>query len=103
MNLPVADLSTTTQPSAAPSAVVMYTTTICAYCIRAKMLLKKREIPYEEINVGSDADKRSWLVQATGRKTVPQIFIHGQSIGGFEELAAMDRAGTLMPMISGRG
>ena len=79
----------------------MYTTTICAYCIRAKMLLGKRNIPYEEINVGGDHDKRAWLVQATGRKTVPQIFIHGRSIGGFEELAALDRAGQLMPMIHG--
>ena len=75
------------EPSAPPPAVLVYTTSICAYCIRAKMLLSKRGIPYEEINVSSDHDKRLWLVQVTGRKTVPQIFIHGQSIGGFEELA----------------
>ena len=81
----------------------MYTTTLCAYCIRAKMLLGKRGIPYEEINIGSDHGKRAWLVQATGRKTVPQIFIHGRSIGGFDELAALDRAGKLMPMIHGTG
>lgn len=81
--------------------VQMYTTTICAYCIRAKMLLGKRHIAYQEINIGGDHDKRAWLVQVTGRKTVPQIFIHGRSIGGFEELAALDRAGQLMPMVQG--
>ncbi len=91
------------EPTPQPPVVRMYTTTICAYCIRAKMLLGKRDIPYEEINVSSDHEKRAWLVQATGRKTVPQIFIHGRSIGGFEELAALDRAGQLMPMIHGTG
>ena len=66
------------------------------------MLLGKRNIPYEEINVSGDHATRAWLVEVTGRKTVPQIFIHGRPIGGFEELAALDRAGELMPMIEGR-
>ena len=78
MNQPVPE------PAPQPPVVRMYTTTICAYCIRAKMLLGKRHIPYEEINVSGDHEKRAWLVQATGRKTVPQIFIHGRSIGGRE-------------------
>jgi glutaredoxin len=54
----------------------------------------------KEINVSGDHDARAWLVEATGRRTVPQIFIHGKSIGGFEELAALDRAGELQPLLA---
>lgn len=76
--------------------VRIYTTTICPYCIRAKMLLKKRGIPYEEIDVGGDAEKRAWLVEASGgRRTVPQIFIKGEAIGGFDNLAKLDESGEL--------
>jgi glutaredoxin 3 len=73
----------------------MYSTTYCAYCVRAKMLLKRRGIPFEEIDVTGDDEKRKWLVETTRRKTVPQIFIDGESIGGYEELAALDRKGAL--------
>ena len=80
----------------------MYTTRICPYCIRAKMLLKKRDIPYEEIDVEGDHAMRAWLVKATGGlRTVPAIFINGQPIGGFDELHALDRAGRLMAMVAG--
>jgi glutaredoxin 3 len=81
--------------------VKVYTTTICPYCIRAKALLAKRGIAYEEINVESRPDMRDWLVKATGRKTVPQIFIAGEPIGGSDELAALDRAGELMRRVLG--
>jgi glutaredoxin 3 len=81
--------------------VKIFTTMICPYCIRAKMLLKKKGIPYEEIDVGGNAEMRSWLVQASGgRRTVPQIFIKGQAIGGFDELAALDRAGKLEALLT---
>ena len=60
------------------------------------MLLKKRGIAFEEIDVTHDDAKRAWLVQATGRRTVPQIFIDGESIGGSDELHALDRKGELM-------
>ena len=74
---------------------------ICPYCIRAKMLLKKKGIPYEEVDVGGDRDARDWLIQVTGgRRTVPQIFIKGESIGGFDELAALERAGRLDAMLA---
>jgi glutaredoxin 3 len=73
----------------------MYSTTICPYCIRAKMLLNGKRIPFEEINVGGDHEKRAWLVKVTGRRTVPQIFIDDEPIGGFEELRALDRSGEL--------
>jgi glutaredoxin 3 len=73
----------------------MYTTLICPYCIRAKMLLKAKGVAFEEINVSGDHEKRAWLVQTTGRRTVPQIFINDESIGGFDEMRALDVAGEL--------
>lgn len=73
----------------------MYTTTICPYCIRAKMLLKAKGVTFEEINVSGDHDTRDWLVEVTGRRTVPQIFINEESIGGFDEMRALDLAGEL--------
>jgi glutaredoxin 3 len=75
--------------------VTIYTTRVCGYCIAAKRLLAARNVPYKEIDVSSDAAKRAWLVAATGQRTVPQIFIAEESIGGFDELAALDRAGEL--------
>jgi GrxC family glutaredoxin len=70
--------------------VEIYTTQFCPYCVRAKRLLQERHIPYEEIDVEGDDALRADLVQRTGRRTVPQIFIDGRSIGGYEELAALD-------------
>lgn len=75
--------------------VTLYTTRVCGYCIAAKRLLDARNVPYKEIDVSNDPAKRAWLVEATGRRTVPQIFIADESIGGFDELAALDRAGAL--------
>jgi glutaredoxin 3 len=75
--------------------VRMFTTLICPYCIRAKMLLKSKRIAYEEIDVSGDHAMRAWLVKTTGRRTVPQIFIGDEPIGGFDELRALDRAGEL--------
>lgn len=73
----------------------MYTTTVCPYCIRAKMLLKKKGVEFDEVNVDGDAEKRSWLVERTGRRTVPQIFINDEPIGGFDDMHALDRSGEL--------
>jgi glutaredoxin 3 len=75
--------------------VTVYTTRVCPYCIAAKRLLGARSIAYQEIDVSNDDAKRAWLVEATGRRTVPQIFIAGESIGGFDELSALDRSGEL--------
>jgi glutaredoxin 3 len=80
--------------------VKFYTTSYCPYCTQAKALLKKRNIAFEEIDVTHDEAKRAWLVQASGRRTVPQIFINGESIGGSDELHALDRKGELMPKIN---
>jgi len=75
--------------------VKLYTTSSCPFCIRAKRLLEARGIPFEEIDVGNDDVLREDIIQRTGRRTVPQIFIDEHSIGGFEELAALDAAGKL--------
>lgn len=80
--------------------VQMYTTKICAYCVAAKALLARKGVPYEEIDVSGDHEKRAWLVQQSGQRTVPQIFIGGISIGGFEELRALDRKGELDPLLN---
>lgn len=75
--------------------VVVYSTTYCGYCVRAKMLLNRKGIAFTEMDVTDDDAKRAWLVTTTGRRTVPQIFIDDKPIGGFDELAALDRAGEL--------
>ena len=85
------------------NAVKVYTTDYCPYCTRAKMLLQKRGIPFEEIDVTHDPDKRAWLVKTTGRRTVPQIFIGDEPIGGSDELHALDREGELLKKVNGGG
>jgi glutaredoxin 3 len=75
--------------------VELYTTPSCPFCVRAKRLLAERRIAYAEIDVSEDDELRAEVMQRTGRRTVPQIFIDGRSIGGFEELAALDAAGEL--------
>jgi glutaredoxin 3 len=79
--------------------VLVYTTRSCPFCVRAKRLLEARGIEYEEIDVGQDATLRAELVVRTGRRTVPQIFIDGDPIGGFEELAALDASTRLADLI----
>ncbi len=82
------------------ATVKVYTTSFCPYCIRAKALLRKRDIPFEEIDVSSDPEKRAWLVAASGgQKTVPQIFIDDKPIGGSDELHALDRSGALETLL----
>jgi glutaredoxin 3 len=80
--------------------VQVYSTVACGYCVRAKALLQRLSIPFREIDVTEDADKRQWLVGTTGQRTVPQIFIDGRSIGGFTELAALERAGGLNTLLT---
>jgi glutaredoxin 3 len=75
--------------------VVIYTTTTCPYCIRAKKVLSAKSVDYQEIDVSNDPDTRKYLVEATGQRTVPQIFIAGKSIGGCDDMIALDRQGKL--------
>jgi glutaredoxin 3 len=76
--------------------ILLYTTQFCGYCRAAKQLLRGKELDFEEIDVGFDEEKRIEMIErAMGLRTVPQIFIHGRHVGGYEELAALDRAGKL--------
>ena len=80
--------------------VVMYTTQQCPFCVRAKMLLHQKGVPFEEIDVGGNDALRMQLVEMSGvRRTVPQIFINDQPIGGFEELAALDASTRLADLV----
>jgi len=79
--------------------VRIYVTSRCGYCVMAKRLLESREIAYEAIDVSTDNDRRRWLVEASGQRTVPQIFIGDKSIGGYQELSALDRSGDLADML----
>jgi glutaredoxin 3 len=80
--------------------VEMYTTMWCGYCARARNLLQRKGVDFEDIDVEADTAKRTEMVQrAGGRTTVPQIFIDGVHVGGSDELAALERAGKLDPLL----
>ena len=81
--------------------VTVYSTSSCYFCVLAKRLLEGRGIPFDEIDVEGDQAKRAWLVEVTGRRTVPQIFIGEEPIGGFVELRALDAAGELQEKLAG--
>ena len=80
--------------------VKIYTTRTCGFCFAAKELFEAKGIPYEEIDVTGDAKARAWLREATGRETVPQIFIDDRSYGGFSDVAALERAGKLDALLA---
>jgi len=75
--------------------VKMYTRKWCGYCTAAQNLLDAKGIPYEHVDATGDQATRQWLAKETGRSTVPQIFIDGKSIGGYDDLRALDRRGEL--------
>lgn len=76
--------------------VEIYSTLFCPYCARAKGLLEKKGVDYVNIDIMEDTSKRDEMVERSGgRQTVPQIFIDGESIGGCDDLYALDRAGKL--------
>ncbi|MBL8324900.1 MAG: glutaredoxin 3 [Rubrivivax sp.] len=80
--------------------VKMYTTQVCPYCLRAKALLKQRGVTeIEEIRVDLDPAERDRMIELTGRRTVPQIFIGPTHVGGCDDLIALDQAGGLMPLL----
>jgi len=83
--------------------VTVYTKQNCPFCVRAKRLLDKKGVPYEEIGVEGDDTLRTWLVEKTGQMTVPQIFAGDRSLGGFSDVDALDREGKLDPILRGEG
>jgi glutaredoxin 3 len=86
------------------ASVLMYTTAVCPYCIRAKQLLKSRGVnEIEEVRIDLDPQRRDEMMQKTQRRTVPQIFIGETHVGGCDDLITIDRAGKLMPLLEGEG
>ncbi len=83
--------------------VKVYTKKVCPYCVRAKALLDRKGVAYEEIDAEHDDALRAWLVEATGQRTVPQIFVGDRSLGGFSDIDALDRQGLLDPILRGEG
>ena len=84
--------------------VKMYSTQVCPYCVHAKALLKKRGVEaIEDIRVDLEPAQRVKMMELTGRRTVPQIFIGETHVGGCDELVALDRRGALVPLLTGAG
>lgn len=82
--------------------VILYTTGYCPYCIKAKELLDRKKIIYTEIRVDLQPELREEMIQKSGRRTVPQIFINGQAIGGCDDLYALEAQGTLNELLKNR-
>jgi glutaredoxin 3 len=81
--------------------VVIYTTSYCPFCFRAKALLGAKNIPFEEIDVTDDPRRRFEIERLSGRKTVPQIFINGRPIGGYDDACRLDATGELDRLLRG--
>jgi glutaredoxin 3 len=82
--------------------VKMYTTGVCPYCIRAKQILKAKGVEQiEEIRIDMQPDERAKMMEITGRRTVPQIFIGDTHVGGCDDLMALDGRGGLVPLLNG--
>ena len=80
--------------------VLIYTTEYCPYCVRAKSRLRSKGAGFTEIDVSSRPDLRSWLQDASKQRTVPQVFVNGHPLGGFTDIAALDRKGALDPLLA---
>lgn len=82
-------------------AVKMYTTAVCPYCIRAKQVLKSKGVEHiEEIRIDTDPAARAHMMEITGRRTVPQIFVGETHVGGCDDLIALDAKGELVPLLN---
>lgn len=81
------------------ATILIYTKANCPYCDWAKKLLDNKHQSYQEIRVDLDMNKLTEMVQRSGRRTVPQIFINDQAIGGFDDLSALDQAGKLNELL----
>ena len=83
-------------------SVKMYTTAVCPYCVRAKQILKSKGVEQiEEIRIDTSTELRDHMMQITGRRTVPQIFIGETHVGGCDDLMALDARGGLVPLLQG--
>jgi glutaredoxin 3 len=75
--------------------VVIYRTPTCSYCLRVHHLLQSKGVAFTEVDVSGDQGKRQWLFDVTRRRSVPQVFINGKPVGGFDDLARLNRSGEL--------
>jgi len=84
--------------------ITMYATAVCPFCVQAERLLRSRGVAaIDKIRVDLDPSRRQEMMQRTGRRTVPQIYIGEQHVGGYDDLVALDRAGELGPLLAGQG
>jgi glutaredoxin 3 len=79
--------------------VVMYTTAICPYCMRAKALLERKGVTYEELRIEGNRERMREMIQRSRRNTVPQIFIDDYHVGGYDDMAELDMMGKLDPLL----
>jgi glutaredoxin 3 len=84
----------------AADRIVVYASPFCGYCSAAKRLLKKKGAEFEEIDVLFDRERKREMIERSGRRTVPQIFIGDRHIGGYDDLAALDARGELDPLLA---
>ncbi|GAB2890421.1 glutaredoxin 3 [Paralcaligenes sp. KSB-10] len=83
------------------ATVTMYCTAVCPYCVRAEMLLKQRGVTeIEKIRIDQNPEQRAAMMERTGRRTVPQIYINDTHIGGYDDLSALDRSHGLVPLLN---
>jgi glutaredoxin 3 len=80
--------------------VLMYTTAVCPYCQMAERLLKSKGVEIEKVRVDLEPQRRAEMMEKTGRRTVPQIYVGETHVGGYDDLAALDRAGKLDPLLA---
>lgn len=82
--------------------VIMYSTGVCPYCVMAERLLKAKGVEtIEKIRIDLDPEQRTQMMEKTGRRTVPQIYVGDTHVGGFDDLSALDRAGKLDALLQG--
>ncbi len=81
--------------------ITVYTKENCPFCVRAKALLARKGVAFEEVKVEGRDELRTWLVEASGQRTVPQIFVGDRSLGGFTDIDALDKRGALDPALRG--
>jgi glutaredoxin 3 len=73
-----------------PAQVIVYTTKVCPYCVMAKTLLTKKNVAFREVLVDTRPELRTWLVERSKQRTVPQIFVNGESLGGFSDISELE-------------
>jgi glutaredoxin 3 len=83
-----------------PARVTIYTTPVCPYCVAAKSLLRSKAVEFDEIDVSARPELRTWLIERSRQRTVPQIFVNGEALGGFSDIAALDKQGKLDPLLA---